>query len=72
MKFIAQVLVKLPQSNEFFHIFEYQLKDTDKLRFETKEISTIKWLTILEIKVSMEKKDLEWYPRPIQIVQALY
>lgn len=48
------------------------LKPTDEIKLEATEISQTKWLTIDEIKKSMKDKNLKWYPRPIQIIKAIY
>ena len=68
----GEVLVKLPKSNEFFKVFEYQLKPDQKILTEEKEISNVAWMTIEDIKKSMFDKSLQWYPRPEQVVSALY
>ncbi len=72
LKFVGQVLVKLPESNEFFHVFEYILKKDDQINTAKDEISETKWMTIDEVKESMKEKTLKWYERPIQIIEALY
>jgi isopentenyldiphosphate isomerase len=72
LKFLGEVLVKLPKSNEFFHVFQYNLKDSDKIKIETTELSQIKWMTIDEVKQSMQTKSLKWYERPLQTIKALY
>lgn len=68
----GEVMVKLPKSNEFFNVFEYQLKSDQKILTEETEISNITWMTIEDIKKSMADKSLQWYPRPEQVVSALY
>jgi len=72
LNFIGEVLVKLPASNEFFHVFEYTLKPTDKIQLEADEVSNTKWMSINEIKESMQQQKLKWYPRPTQVIKALY
>jgi 8-oxo-dGTP pyrophosphatase MutT (NUDIX family) len=72
LKFKGEVLVKLPKSNEFFHVFEYNLKPTDKIQLEETEVSSLTWLSIDEIKESVKHKTLDWYARPIQVVSNLY
>jgi isopentenyldiphosphate isomerase len=72
LNFIGEVLVKLPASNEFFHVFEYTLKPTDKIQLEADEVSDTKWMSINEIKESMQQQKLKWYPRPKQVIKALY
>lgn len=72
LKFKGEVLVKLAKSNEYFHVFEYMLKNGDKVSIEKEEISSIDWLTINQIKKSMKDKTMKWYARPEQVVSALY
>lgn len=72
LQYKGEVLVKLPSSNEYFHVFEYKLKSTDLIQPAGEEISQIKWLGVDRIKESMEDRSLKWYPRPIQIIKALY
>lgn len=68
----GEVLVKLPVSNEYFHVFEYLLEPTDKIRLAKEEITDSMWMKIEDLKESMKNKTLEWYPRPLQIIEALY
>ena len=68
----GEVLVSLPNSNEFFNVFEYTLKETDHINLNTTEINSIKWLNLESLKKSIENNELEWYPRPIQIINKLY
>jgi isopentenyldiphosphate isomerase len=70
--FKGEVLVRLPNSNEFFHVFEYTLKSNDVIVLAKDEISKIKWMTIKDIKESMKRDSLHWYERPLQVVSALY
>ena len=72
MVLIGEVLVKLPTAGEFFNVFEYILKDTDKIKACEEEVSSTQWLTIDAIKKSMENKTLLWYERPEQVISALY
>lgn len=72
LKFIGKVLVRLPKSNEFFYVFEYSLKLQDKVKIEKDEVSKIMWASIESIKKSIKYKELLWYPRPIQIIKALF
>ena len=72
LNFIGEVLVKLPSSNEFFNVFEYSLKATDKIRLEANEVSNTKWMSIEEVKASIQQQKLKWYPRPVQVIEALY
>jgi len=72
LKFVKEVLVKLPISNEFLHIFEYKLKPKDNIKIETDEVSKTMWMTTDQIKKSMQQQKLKWYPRPLQIIKALY
>lgn len=68
----GEVLVKLPRSNEYFRIYEYRQKKVDIIKPSADEISEIKWLGIEAIKQSMEDGTIKWYPRPIQIINAIY
>jgi len=72
LKFIGEVLVKLPVSNEFFHVFEYKLKPEDDIKFKNDEVSKTTWMSMNQIKESMQEQKLKWYPRPVQVVEALY
>ncbi|MFH1561371.1 MAG: NUDIX domain-containing protein [Patescibacteria group bacterium] len=72
LKLVGKLLVKLPRSNELFQVFEYRLKPSDKIKIASQEINQTKWLTTEEIKESIRKKQLAWYPRPIQVIQSLY
>lgn len=71
LKLKGEVLVKLPKSNEFFHVFEYHLETEDKIKTND-EVAEIAWMSIEEIKKSMEQKTLKWYARPLQVIKALY
>jgi isopentenyldiphosphate isomerase len=68
----GEVLVRLPNSNEFFNVFEYRLKPRQKILTEKNEIRDIAWMTIVDIKRSMADKSLSWYARPKQVISALY
>lgn len=70
--FKGEVLVKLPKSGEYFQVFEYQLKPGQSIKASAEEINTTTWMTIEDIKQSMTDKSLKWYPRPEQVVAALY
>lgn len=72
LRFIGEVLVKLPSSNEFFHVYEYSLKDTDQIIFSAEEVSEILWMSLKEIKNSLSNQKIPWYPRPMQVIKALY
>jgi 8-oxo-dGTP diphosphatase len=72
LKYKGQVLVKLPASNEFFYVYEYFLQPNDKLKINTQEVKDIQWMAVDEIKQSMKTQSLRWYPRPEQVVNALY
>ncbi len=72
LKFIKEVLVTLPTSNEFFKVFEYSLKPTDHLNLSTEEISSISWMTDTEIRQSIQSDPQNWYPRPIQVFASIY
>lgn len=71
LRFLGEVLVKLPTSNEFFHVFEFTLDENDDIQIEPDEVSQIRWMTIKDIKESMEKGTLKWYPRPVQVMNAI-
>ncbi|MBI2464804.1 NUDIX domain-containing protein [Candidatus Shapirobacteria bacterium] len=72
LKYIGEVLVKLPNSGEYFDVFEYNLKPNQEINILTLEIGEIKWMSIDEIKKSMETKSLNWYERPLQVIASLY
>ena len=72
LKFLGEVLVKLPSSNEFFNVFEYNLKSTDKVDILEDEVSETVWMTMTQVKESMKEGTLKWYPRPLQVVKALF
>jgi len=72
LKFIGEVLVKLPTSSEFFNVFEYNIKPTDQIKLENNEVNSMMWMSIEEIKDSMRQHKLNWYPRPLQTISALY
>lgn len=72
LKFIGEVLVKLPTSSEYFNVFEYKIKPTDQIKTNTKEVGSVMWMTMDEIKKSMRQHKLNWYARPLQIIEALY
>jgi isopentenyldiphosphate isomerase len=65
--FKGEVLVKLPKSSEFFYVYEYKLKPGQKINASKEEVADVKWLKMEEAKVS-----LKWYPRPEQVLKALY
>jgi len=68
----GQVLVVLPNSREFFNVYEYKLKESDLIISEANEVVETRWVSLASLKESMESKTLEWYERPIQTIQALY
>lgn len=68
----GEVLVKLPNSGEFFNVFEYHLKPGEKISTAEEEIQETRWMTVDDIKKSMDDGDLHWYERPTQIIRALY
>ncbi|MBU2592613.1 MAG: NUDIX domain-containing protein [Patescibacteria group bacterium] len=72
LKFVGEVLVKLPTSNEFFHVFEYKLKPKDNIKLETNEVSKTIWMSIGQVKKTMQQQKLKWYARPLQVIKALY
>lgn len=72
LKYLGEVLVKLPNSNEFFQVFEHVLNPTVNIKIAIEEIKNTKWLSISEIKDSIKNNSLKWYPRPIQVIEALY
>jgi isopentenyl-diphosphate Delta-isomerase len=72
LTFKGEVLVNLPKSGEYFHVFEYQIKPGEKIEAAQEEVSDTKWMKIEDIKQSMADKTLSWYPRPEQVIAALY
>ena len=72
LKLIGEVLVNLPKSNEFFQVFEYCLKSSDTIKIKIDEVDKTTWMSIDQIKESMKKEQNKWYPRPLQVVAALY
>lgn len=68
----GEVLVRLPKTGEYFHVFEYNLKPGEKIAPSKEEINKTRWITIADMKKSMDKKSLKWYTRPLQIISALY
>jgi isopentenyldiphosphate isomerase len=70
--FLGEVLVKLPSSREFFHAYEYSLKSNDHIRLAEDETGDIMWMTMGEAQKSIREQKLQWYPRPIQLVKALF
>lgn len=72
LKYVGEVLVKLPSSKEYFHVFEYYLKPSDNINLSLDEVASTKWMSIDEMKISIQQQNLKWYPRPIQVVEALY
>jgi isopentenyldiphosphate isomerase len=72
LKFVGEVLVKLPSSGEYFNVFEYKLKPGQEINALAEEIGDTKWMSIDEIKKSMETESLQWYERPLQVIKALY
>lgn len=71
LAFLKEILVTLPNSYEFFQVFEYHLKDTDKLILEKEEISSVKWVSDQELISSIKTSPGQWYPRPLQIIANL-
>jgi len=71
-KFIGEVLVKFPTLNEFSHVFEYNLKPTDRIDIAKDEVSEVRWMSMDEAKESMRQQKLKWYHSPVQLVEALY
>jgi len=68
----GEVLVKLPNSGEFFNVFEYHLKPGEKISTAEEEIQETRWMKVDDIKKSMDDGNLLWYERPIQTIRALY
>ena len=68
----GEVIVKLPQSGEFFNIFEYSLKPGETISASQEEVNDTRWMSIEDIKQSMVDKSLQWYARPEQVIVALY
>lgn len=71
LAFLKEILVTLPSSHEFFHVFEYKLKKDDQIKLQAQEVSDTRWMTFPEIKQSLKEKPSEWYTRPMQIIQSL-
>jgi len=57
---------------EFFNVFEYHLKPGEKISTAEEEIQETSWMTIDDIKKSMDDGNLLWYERPTQTIRALY
>lgn len=68
----GEVLVKLPNSGEYFNVFEYNLRPSETISTSEEEINDTRWMTIVDIKRSMQEKRLRWYSRPEQVITALY
>lgn len=68
----GEVLVRLPKSSEYFNVFEYSLKPGEGIIANLEEIGSTDWMTIEGIKKSMTQKTKQWYPRPEQVISALY
>src|SRR3990170_1436379 len=69
---MGEVLVKLPNSGEYFNVFEYNLRPSETISTSEEEINDTRWMTIVDIKRSMQEKRLRWYSRPEQVITALY
>jgi isopentenyldiphosphate isomerase len=72
LRYMGEVLVKLPLSSEFFWVYEYSLNEGQKIEFAREEVSEIKWMSMELIKKTMSEKSLNWYARPLQVVNSLY
>ncbi len=72
LTFMGEVLVDLPSSKEFFHVFEYTLKPTDTIHPMSEEVADVQWMPIEKIQKSMKDQTMTWYPRPIQVVEKIY
>lgn len=70
--FLKEVLVTLPDSHEFFHVFEYNLKSGQEIKLDQTEVSEVAWKTEQEVKDSMSQNPNEWYPRPTQVFTSIY
>ena len=68
----GEVLVRLPNSGEYFNVYEYKLKPGETISASDEEINDTRWMKIEEIKKSMAEKSLQWYERPEQVIAALY
>lgn len=68
----GEVLVRLPKNGEFFNVFEYKLKPTDIINTSKEEVSSIRWVSMEDIKKSIKDYSLVWYTRPEQIINNLY
>jgi len=62
----------LPNSNEFFHVYKYTLKNSDTLKLESKEVSDIKWQPLLNVMESIKQNHDQWYTRPTQVLTSIY
>jgi isopentenyldiphosphate isomerase len=72
LRSMGEVLVKLPASGEFFNVFEYHLKPGEEISPAEEEIQETRWMTVDDIKKSMDDGGLLWYERPTQTIRALY
>ena len=72
LEYLKEVLVKLPNSNEFFHVYKYTLKNSDTLKLESKEVSDIKWQPLLNVMESIKQNHDQWYTRPTQVLTSIY
>lgn len=68
----GDVLVNLANSGEFFRVFEYKLKPGEKINTLEEEVADTKWVSLQELKESINSGSLKWYPRPVQTIEALY
>lgn len=68
----GEVLVRLPKTGEYFNVFEYNLKPGETTSPSHEEINETRWISIGDIKKSMEDQSLDWYTRPVQVISALY
>ena len=51
---------------------EYNLQPGQVISASEEEINDTKWVSVEDIKKSMKDGSLQWYPRPLQTIEALY
>lgn len=72
LKFLKEILVTLPNSQEFFHVFEYHLRDNDNIKPSREEVAGIKWLSQKDLINDLQKHPTNWYERPVQVLNSLF
>lgn len=68
----GEVMVTLPESHEYFNVFEYHLKQHDNIKISKSEINNVKWMPFQEVREIIVKQPTDWYGRPIQIINQVY